>query len=728
MHIFARDAFAPVFAMAAGPATAAVAANTVAAVAANTVGIAIGIAEQASSSSSTARRGRPRLKRMHLMQIAHRITRMRDDKANRIKKMQAAEVSLSEDDVEMGDEDDQAHTRLTQIVERQLSEVEGEDDARRGRGSIEDDAPEHWAMTSEAPVLWPHECLAEPRRSGVSPLTSQLLGKGIERHNEIAWSDTWNKMRKRPPIHNMLIGSVVVGSECQVEELAKWIDSSTEDILVVSILDTATKEGHLMQTFVDLCTTKSLHESLLLHERSTEDDAVEDDAVADAAGSSMLAAVAVATAKNFVFSHWEGGFIVAHRLRVDAIHWTEWDVDSISRVGTLQLFLHPGKQLKETGKIGIVKMANAASTLDPGVWGHIETWIQRDAPMLITGHFGKNNEQDIAKVAVAAYASVGRMIRVKVPVPNDHAYAFAPGGFMMCAPCQKPIEELSDLALAEKRLSPDLVDAFVFTDPTWTPRERPADLPGYPNIGEVKMKSVAWKKMIAGLINCRMYIGKPGPGKKKRAKIVARAEREEKHRRLVFVPPARLTPRQPQMPPPQHLLDASTREIDASTTDGDSDGDDDGDTDGEDDGDNDALDDHDDNYSHVSDDGTVDTDDDEDEGTALGRRIGRGRGRGTRSAHDRRSSAPLHRMLPYPHPILKMSTLPRAARSGGKGEWFPTFVDRRAASGGKAEGKGKGKGKHKNNPRMYWPHGPVSPWSLPPLNLSKGKGKGKRKG
>ena len=144
----------------------------------------------------------------------------------------------------------------------------------------------------------------------------------------------------------------------------------------------------------------------------------------------------------------------------------------------------------------------------------------------------------------------------------------------------------------------------------------------------------------------------------------------------------------------------------------------DGDSDGEDDGDNDALDDDDDHYSHVSDDGDVDADDDDDDDSDAGR----GRGRGTRSAHGSRPWS-------------------RADGSGEPGVFFPAYVDCRAdrrqpanldfsaeVQGGQAESGGKAEGKGKDEDNIYWPHGPVSPWSLPPLDFGKGKFKGKGKG
>ena len=194
---------------------------------------------------------------MHLKQIAERIKQMRADKSNRQNKLITEGVSLTDEE-----SDDRAFTRVETIVERQLSEMSEGDD----------DAPEHWPMMNAWCTAYrldnprsslergSQECWTEPHRSRVSPLEGKLLGKCIKRNNEIDWDDEWRKMGKTPPTHNLLIGNVVLGKDCKVDELAAWCDRASEDIVVFSMLDTATIAGHLMQTFVELCTAKSLRE------------------------------------------------------------------------------------------------------------------------------------------------------------------------------------------------------------------------------------------------------------------------------------------------------------------------------------------------------------------------------------------------------------------------------------------------------------------------------------
>ena len=114
----------------------------------------------------------------------------------------------------------------------------------------------------------------------------------------------------------------------------------------------------------------------------------------------------------------------------------------------------PWRQAKKTNcRIGIVTIADEASASFElsGVWRLLERWIQVDAPMAVTGHFGKNNEDDIAKLAVAACASVDHRIRVKMRFPADmlppafrDSFAFAPSGFILFAKCDEPIEEMSE--------------------------------------------------------------------------------------------------------------------------------------------------------------------------------------------------------------------------------------------------------------------------------------------
>ena len=76
------------------------------------------------------------------------------------------------------------------------------------------------------------------------------------------------------------------------------------------------------------------------------------------------------------------------------------------------------------------------------VWRLLERWIKVDA-----------RGRGIAKLAVAACASVDHRIRVKMRCHADMlppgkefegSFAFAPSGFIMFAKCDEPIEEMSE--------------------------------------------------------------------------------------------------------------------------------------------------------------------------------------------------------------------------------------------------------------------------------------------
>ena len=74
------------------------------------------------------------------------------------------------------------------------------------------------------------------------------------------------------------------------------------------------------------------------------------------------------------------------------------------------------------------------------VWRRLGRWIKVDA-----------RGRGIAKLAVAACASVDHRIRVKMRFPADmltpacgDSLAFSPSGFIMFAKCDEPIEEMSE--------------------------------------------------------------------------------------------------------------------------------------------------------------------------------------------------------------------------------------------------------------------------------------------
>jgi hypothetical protein len=231
------------------------------------------------------------------------------------------------------------------------------------------------------------------------------------------------------------------------------------------------KAGHFLQTFVNKATIASLHESMLQHSGATDAIAILNKAN-DSCGNSMNTAVAAATADKFIFSIWDGGFIIAHRFLVDSISWVEWEAGPCaSRFGSLRFSFHPDRMQQPDCRIGIVKIPNETSTAfpDDDVWGKLATWISADAPMLVTGNFGHGNDEGIAQTAVAAGASVDRRIRVSFNVEGMDGVAQSPGGFVIFAPCKKSIEEVSVFSEIEEahKMGHDLIDAMEFNNPTW---------------------------------------------------------------------------------------------------------------------------------------------------------------------------------------------------------------------------------------------------------------------
>ena len=59
-------------------------------------------------------------------------------------------------------------------------------------------------------------------------------------------------------------------------------------------------------------------------------------------------------------------------------------------------------------------------------------------PMLVTGSFGKGNDDVIEETAVAAGATVGHRVRVTMQLADPRDILFGPNGFLIFAPCKKP--------------------------------------------------------------------------------------------------------------------------------------------------------------------------------------------------------------------------------------------------------------------------------------------------
>ena len=154
---------------------------------------------------------------------------------------------------------------------------------------------------------------------------------------------------------------------------------------------------------------------------------------------SIRAAVAAATREKFMFSIWDGAFVIANRYSIDSLHWIEWDKGPCgSRLGTLNLSFQAGRLQQRSCKIGIVKIADHSSTTwpDDNVFEKLTHWIKTDGAMLVTGYFGQGNDAGIAKSAVAAGASVNQRVRVALQPPDNDGPVYGPGGFLVFAPCE----------------------------------------------------------------------------------------------------------------------------------------------------------------------------------------------------------------------------------------------------------------------------------------------------
>jgi hypothetical protein len=132
--------------------------------------------------------------------------------------------------------------------------------------------------------------------------------------------------------------------------VVQWCKEASEHIVVVvvSVLPGALKTHKLLESFAEKATVASLHTMLLQNEGDNAAVAVLQKANASCANS-MNAAVAAATADKFIFSIWEGGFIIAHRILVNAIRWVEWDAGpSATRFGSLTFSLNPDRMQQQS--------------------------------------------------------------------------------------------------------------------------------------------------------------------------------------------------------------------------------------------------------------------------------------------------------------------------------------------------------------------------------------------
>jgi hypothetical protein len=491
-----------------------------------------------------------KLSNLTLSQVQHRVIQLQIEKEETKRKLQ--EVSLSEEE---DDSEDELMREAIEEAQRQLNdnssdkEADCEDDdgddaamAQFYNSRGQSPSPSHWAP-SQTPVRRGHGKIEaslrrqdvrrghgkiESQRSTAEELqpgfwrdvhnetTGFGLSVGMERKSQIDWQEHWAKSPSLPPVTNLVISNLTLGGDVKIEELAQWCKEAPEDIVIVSVLPSALKPGNLLESFSKKATVASLNAMLMQHSGKTDTPrsrlAVINTANALYA-SPLNAAVAAATADKFIFSIWKGGFIVAHRMRVNVLRWREWEVGpSATQFGTLTFSLQADKMQQPNCRIGIVKIPDNSADRFPedNVWPKLARWIRDDAPFAVTGYFGKDNDDEISHTAVAANATVDHRVRVSFNVEGTMAHS--PGGFLIFAACTLSLEEVSAWPQGQQafKLSNDIVEAFEYFNPTWLT----ANSTHY--IGNVKHKQVAWEKHREGMLNCRLYVGEALPGKERR--------------------------------------------------------------------------------------------------------------------------------------------------------------------------------------------------------------------
>ena len=366
------------------------------------------------------------------------------------------------------------------------------------------------------------------------------LAAGLQRSNYIDFSAHYAMSPYLPVFNNLVISNLTLGADCKIGDLVEWCKvHCTEHVVVVSVL---TGAASFLRDFARKATLKSVQDSLQHQDVVAPFEICQDaeDIFQDKElNESINVAVAAVTESKFIFAIWDDAFVIVNRFTIDSVQWTEWEAGSCaSRFGTLDFKLNPGRVQQPDCRIGIVKIPDGTSDLYPedGVWDKLTRWITAEAPMLVTGHFGKDNDTGIAHTAVAVGASVNHRMRVKIQSEEDHlnnkdVFGFGPGGFLVCYACKRPIEAVSPVPSGLGQLmGTDIIDCVEVDNIEWlieehadNDRHKQMKLTNYRRgylqvdfIGTVKMKTVDWTKSFPGMLNCRLYLGDPLPGKVKR--------------------------------------------------------------------------------------------------------------------------------------------------------------------------------------------------------------------
>ena len=118
------------------------------------------------------------------------------------------------------------------------------------------------------------------------------LRRGVKRKGTVEWP-ALEQMADNACVSNLLISHVLVGEVCEVEQLAKWCNESTEHIVVVTLTKNAVSAGSDMQKCFRQATVKSVHQALLQHGGYKDKIKIIEKATAER-GSKLTTAVAAA--------------------------------------------------------------------------------------------------------------------------------------------------------------------------------------------------------------------------------------------------------------------------------------------------------------------------------------------------------------------------------------------------------------------------------------------------
>ena len=225
--------------------------------------------------------------------------------------------------------------------------------------------------------------------------------------------------------------------------------------------------------------------------------------------------IKAAVAAKFVFRVFPDVFVIVHRWIVSDFAWTEWDplCDMKARFGSFSWNVHEDRsQLNGKLTIGIVSIP-CDFDFGGGVCRTFAKWICQDSVSLMTGNFGSGNAAGIAKTAVVAGASLDHRVCGRLEMFGDSGELCMSGGFIVFAPVDQISEPATYLGGEEIQLISQYILNELNHQEIWPVASGNMHCP---NLHRFKLKKLDMNHNLFGMVQHRVYVGKPMMGKKNR--------------------------------------------------------------------------------------------------------------------------------------------------------------------------------------------------------------------